>query len=95
MHSLILSLLRSYMFSPLSLLPPSHTQTFCDKTTEWEFGGLPAWLLRINSTMALRSSDPQFLAAVDDWWGVLLPALSHLTVDKGGPIAMVHVRFVV
>lgn len=60
-------------------------------SAEWEFGGLPAWLLQQNASMVLRSSDPQFLAAVDDWWGVLLPALSSLTVDKGGPIVMVQV----
>jgi beta-galactosidase len=41
--------------------------------------------------MVLRSSDPQFLAAVDAWWGALLPALGHLTYDKGGPIVMVQV----
>ena len=58
---------------------------------EWEFGGLPAWLLQQNSSMVLRSSDPQFLTAVDDWWGQLLPTLANLTVDKGGPIVMVQV----
>lgn len=83
----LLSLLTSFFSPVLSLLlspPPS---------TEWEFGGLPAWLLSVNSSMVLRSSDPAFLSAVDDWWGVLLPALAHLTIDKGGPIIMVQVGY--
>ena len=31
--------------------------------SEWDFGGLPAWLLS-DMNMILRSSDPSFLAAV-------------------------------
>jgi beta-galactosidase len=74
-------------YASSALVSPHPPQT----PSEWEAGGLPAWLLQQNSSMALRSSDPQFLAAVDDWWGALLPAVAHLTVDRGGPIIMVQV----
>lgn len=57
---------------------------------EWEFGGLPAWLL--NSTMRLRSSDPQFLAAVQDYYDQLLPRLVAQQVTHGGPVLMMQVE---
>jgi hypothetical protein len=41
--------------------------------------------------MPVRSADPAFLAAVDAWWGVLLPLLAPLTYERGGPIIMVQV----
>lgn len=41
--------------------------------------------------MPLRSADAAFLAAVDAWWGALLPQLAPLTYERGGPIAMVQV----
>ncbi|KAF6250380.1 glycosyl hydrolases family 35-domain-containing protein [Scenedesmus sp. NREL 46B-D3] len=59
---------------------------------EWEFGGLPAWLLQQDPAMPLRSADAAFLAAVDAWWGALLPQLAPLTYERGGPIAMVQVE---
>lgn len=65
--------------------------TCCAATLEWEFGGLPAWLLHGNSSIALRSSDRSYLGAVEYWWGALLPALAPLTYDRGGPIIMVQV----
>ncbi|WIA17668.1 hypothetical protein OEZ85_014471 [Tetradesmus obliquus] len=57
---------------------------------EWEFGGLPAWLLQANPAMPVRSADPAFLAAVEAWWGALLPQLAPLTYERGGPIIMVE-----
>lgn len=59
---------------------------------EWEFGGLPAWLLQANPAMPVRSADPAFLAAVEAWWGALLPQLAPLTYERGGPIIMVQVE---
>lgn len=52
---------------------------------EWEFGGLPAWLLR-DPTTRLRCSDPAYLRAVDRWFGALLPRLLPLQAGAGGPI---------
>ncbi|MET0210461.1 MAG: beta-galactosidase, partial [Burkholderiaceae bacterium] len=39
---------------------------------EWEFGGLPAWLLA-DPHMVLRSSYPGYLAAVERFYAALLP----------------------
>ncbi|XP_066207042.1 beta-galactosidase [Saccopteryx leptura] len=58
---------------------------------EWEMGGLPAWLLEKES-IVLRSSDPDYLAAVDKWLGVLLPKMKPLLYQNGGPIITVQVE---
>ncbi|OWK02484.1 GLB1, partial [Cervus elaphus hippelaphus] len=57
---------------------------------EWDMGGLPAWLLEKKS-IVLRSSDPDYLAAVDKWLGVLLPKMRPLLYKNGGPIITVQV----
>ncbi|KAM9187502.1 beta-galactosidase isoform 3-T3 [Dugong dugon] len=58
---------------------------------EWDMGGLPAWLLEKES-IVLRSSDPDYLAAVDKWLGVLLPKIKPLLYQNGGPIITVQVE---
>uniref|UniRef100_UPI00398F80F3 beta-galactosidase-1-like protein isoform X2 n=1 Tax=Pristiophorus japonicus TaxID=55135 RepID=UPI00398F80F3 len=58
---------------------------------EWELGGLPAWLLQ-NATINLRSSDTDYLAAVDKWFAVLLPKMKPLMYQNGGPIISVQVE---
>nr|XP_036864538.1 beta-galactosidase isoform X1 [Manis javanica] len=58
---------------------------------EWDMGGLPAWLLQKESII-LRSTDPDYLAAVGKWLGVLLPKLKPLLYQNGGPIITVQVE---
>ncbi|XP_045292650.1 beta-galactosidase isoform X1 [Leopardus geoffroyi] len=58
---------------------------------EWDMGGLPAWLL-LKESIILRSSDPDYLAAVDKWLGVLLPKMKPLLYQNGGPIITVQVE---
>ncbi|KAM4705949.1 beta-galactosidase [Rhinophrynus dorsalis] len=58
---------------------------------EWDMGGLPAWLLA-KETIVLRSSDPDYLQAVDNWMGVLLPKIKPLLYQNGGPIITVQVE---
>ncbi|XP_060036476.1 beta-galactosidase isoform X2 [Erinaceus europaeus] len=58
---------------------------------EWDMGGLPAWLLEKES-IVLRSSDPDYLAAVDKWLGVILPKMKPLLYKNGGPIITVQVE---
>eukprot|EP00069_Balaena_mysticetus_P013789 bmy_21984T0 len=58
---------------------------------EWDMGGLPAWLLEKES-IVLRSCDPDYLAAVDKWLGVLLPKMRPLLYQNGGPIITVQVE---
>ncbi|XP_028605955.2 beta-galactosidase isoform X1 [Podarcis muralis] len=58
---------------------------------EWDMGGLPAWLLE-KETIVLRSSDADYLAAVERWMGVLLPKMKVHLYQNGGPIIMVQVE---
>ena len=44
------------------------------------------------SLMKIRTDDPLYLNHVDRFWGHLLPRLSPLTYQNGGPIVMVQVR---
>ncbi|XP_049622428.1 beta-galactosidase [Suncus etruscus] len=58
---------------------------------EWDMGGLPAWLLDKKS-IVLRSTDPDYIEAVDKWLGVLLPKMKPLLYQNGGPIITVQVE---
>lgn len=58
---------------------------------EWEFGGLPAWLLN-DRTMRIRSRDPQFLAYVRRYYQVLFKILTPLQIDQNGPIIMFQIE---
>ncbi|WP_406455799.1 beta-galactosidase [Streptomyces sp. NBC_00876] len=58
---------------------------------EWDGGGLPSWLLA-EEGIELRSRDPRYLKAVDDYLGALLPAvLPHLST-RGGPVIAVQLE---
>ena len=58
---------------------------------EWEFGGLPWWLLK-EPGIALRSRDPRFLERVDAWWEELLPRITPYLSTRGGPITAVQIE---
>ncbi|XP_023578767.1 beta-galactosidase-1-like protein isoform X2 [Octodon degus] len=58
---------------------------------EWEMGGLPSWLLR-KPKIHLRTSDPDFLAAVDSWFNVLLPKIYPFLYHNGGNIISIQVE---
>ena len=58
---------------------------------EWEFGGLPAWLLREDG-MRLRCSDPRFMQHVMDYYDELIPRLVPLQITHGGPVIMMQVE---
>ncbi|XP_023235783.1 beta-galactosidase-like [Centruroides sculpturatus] len=59
---------------------------------EREFGGLPYWLLREKPNIALRTSDPNFLYYLDNWFDVLLPLIKPFLYENGGPIIMVQIE---
>ncbi|MFE9066597.1 beta-galactosidase family protein [Streptomyces violaceusniger] len=58
---------------------------------EWEFGGLPAWLLA-DPALRLRRTDERYLAAVDAWFDELAPVLRPLLASQGGPVVAVQVE---
>ena len=58
---------------------------------EWDFGGLPAWLLR-TPDIKVRCSDPRYLAACESYILKLGEVLRDLQVQRGGPVLMVQVE---
>jgi len=58
---------------------------------EWEFGGLPAWLLA-EDNMVIRGNDPVFLKHVDDYFKELFPRIDKYQGTKGGPIIMMQIE---
>jgi beta-galactosidase len=58
---------------------------------EWDLGGYPPWLLA-DSTMMLRSTQPQFTAAAARWLDRLGRELTPLLASRGGPIIAVQVE---
>jgi beta-galactosidase len=58
---------------------------------EWDFGGLPAWLLR-DPSMEVRTSNHAFIAAASRWLHRLGQELAPLQSANGGPIIAVQVE---
>lgn len=58
---------------------------------EWDFGGLPAWLLH-EPGMVVRSANPAFMAATTRWFDRLGKELAPLQSGNGGPILAVQVE---
>ncbi len=58
---------------------------------EWEFGGLPPYLLR-TPDIKVRCMDPRYIAAVERYVKALAQEVKHLQVTKGGPILMVQIE---
>ncbi|KAK2817112.1 hypothetical protein Q5P01_025303 [Channa striata] len=58
---------------------------------EWDMGGLPARLLR-KKNIVLRTTDPDYIAAVHEWMGKLLPMIKPYLYHNGGPIITVQVE---
>lgn len=59
--------------------------------SEWDFGGLPAWLLR-KPEMRIRCMNPSWLEAVDRYFAAILPQLKELQWTECGPIIMMQVE---
>lgn len=58
--------------------------------SEWEFGGLPWWLLK--EDMCLRCSDPAYLRHVDHYFELLLPRIRKNFITNGGNVIMMQVE---
>lgn len=58
---------------------------------EWEFGGLPAWLLKYPD-MRLRCMDQVYLEKVDRYYDTLIPLLVPLLSTNGGPIIAMQIE---
>lgn len=58
---------------------------------EWDFGGLPSWLLA-DQNMRVRCLHVPFLEALDRWFDELVPRLAALQTTRGGPIIAMQVE---
>ncbi|KAF7273353.1 hypothetical protein GWI33_013940 [Rhynchophorus ferrugineus] len=58
---------------------------------EWDFGGLPSWLLR-NSSMKIRTNDSVYINYVSKYFKVLLGLIEPLQFTKGGSIIAVQIE---
>jgi len=58
---------------------------------EWEFGGLPMYLLQ-KPGMQLRTFNQPYLQAVDRWWGALLPVVKKHLYATGGSIVLTQIE---
>ena len=58
---------------------------------EWEFGGLPGWLLKYPD-MSLRSSDPLYIEKVKPYYKELLSRIKPHLATNGGNVIMMQVE---
>lgn len=58
---------------------------------EWDFGGLPPYLLK-HADIKLRCMDPVYMAAATRYINRLAKEVVNLQCDKGGPILMVQIE---
>ncbi len=58
---------------------------------EWDFGGLPSYLLKIPD-IKVRCMDPRYIEAMDRYIKELALQVRDLQITKGGPIVMVQVE---
>lgn len=58
---------------------------------EWEFGGLPAWLLA-DPGMRLRCAHAPYLEAVDRYYDRLMQELAPLQCTAGGPVIAMQIE---
>jgi hypothetical protein len=58
---------------------------------EWDFGGIPSYLLRYPD-LKVRCLDPRYMAAADRYIARLAAVVGPLLVSRGGPILMVQIE---
>jgi len=58
---------------------------------EWEFGGLPAWLLAEDG-LRLRCNEPRYLGHVRDFFAEFLKQIAPMQINHGGNVLAVQVE---
>lgn len=58
---------------------------------EWEFGGLPGWLLKEDG-MRLRVSYKPFMESFENYYSVLMPKLVPYQITNGGKIILMQIE---
>lgn len=58
---------------------------------EWDFGGLPAYLLSVPD-IKVRCMDPRYMEAVNRYVSRIAPIIKKYEINNGGPIIMVQLE---
>lgn len=58
---------------------------------EWEFGGLPYWLLKEDG-MKLRCMYEPYIQQIQDYYKVLFEVIAPLQITRGGPVILMQVE---
>ena len=58
---------------------------------EWDSGGFPVWL-RFVPGLGVREDNPQFMAAVNRFWGKLMPIVAANQINHGGSVILVQLE---
>ena len=59
--------------------------------SEWDFGGLPSWLLNLEG-VRLRCNNKPYLMAVERFYNELLPRVKALQSSNGGPVIAMQIE---
>ncbi len=59
--------------------------------SEWDFGGLPWWLLKYDN-IELRCMNDLYLQKVDTYFDKVIPIIADCQLEKGGSVIMVQVE---
>lgn len=59
---------------------------------EWDFGGLPAWLLRDPGMRVRHADDAHYMRAVAGYFDAIAPLVRPRMVAQGGPILMLQLE---
>ncbi|MGG1615000.1 beta-galactosidase [Paenibacillus phoenicis] len=60
--------------------------------SEWDGGGLPAYLYAKEPALRIRDNDPAFLQHVARWYAQILPILHRHEVTRGGSVIFVQLE---
>ncbi len=58
---------------------------------EWDSGGYPVWL-RFKPDLLVRSDNPAYEAASDDWYDHIMPIIAANQINRGGAVIMVQLE---
>lgn len=58
---------------------------------EWEFGGLPAWLLK-EPDIHLRTNDICFMTHLEEYYSILIPMISKYQITQNGTIILAQLE---
>ena len=59
--------------------------------SEWELGGLPAWLLK-DSDIRLRTNDSVYMKHLEEYYAVLLPMIAKYQINREGTIILAQLE---